>query len=239
MYVNDADWQQTVRSLMHQSQAIIFRAGLSSGLLWELAAACAVGLEKTIIWPAISQDPKLMLGRTSHRQMAYDRFRLTARKLLPTLPDRIEDAIVLYFDQFGTPRKVSPRPVRFLDGFNRPVAPTFQNARLAPALEAIWRNSNYARPWLVQAPLPRDQLSDVDRQKLLSESRKLGLWALLGLAIPIVGVVLAIWGLRCALGARGGKTRKSQLATAITVNTVTLIISIANWIAGAMLFNSP
>jgi hypothetical protein len=227
MYVKDADWQQTVRSLMLQSQAIVFRASVSSGLLWELAEACAVGLDKTIIWLAIPQDPKLLLGRTSHRQMAYDRFRLTVRKLLPTLPVRIEDAIVIYFDRYGVPHTVSPRPVRFFDGFNRLNTPRIQNARLAPALEAIWRDSNYARPLLVRAAIPRDQLTDVARQKLLSKSRRLGMTAVFGLLIPIIGVVLAIWGLCCALGARGGATRKSQLANAIAVNAVSLIMSLA------------
>lgn len=99
MYVDDKDWQERVCQLLSKASLVIFRAGGTAGLLWEIEQSVKkVPPERLIIL--------IPFGRRK-----YDEFRSRVGNLLPThLPDYLGRRVgvtpihgVLYFDSDWSP----------------------------------------------------------------------------------------------------------------------------------------
>lgn len=92
MYVDDDSWQSTVKSLIGRAQFVIFRAGETEGLRWEVQTATrSLDPEKLILFFGYEFD--------RNRQRLYARFRERVMDYFPRpLPEEIGDAFFLYFD---------------------------------------------------------------------------------------------------------------------------------------------
>jgi hypothetical protein len=71
LYLADGEWQNGVRELMGRSRLVVIRAGLTEGLLWELAEAVRL------------VPPERLLILVPRGRVGYDGFRKGASRLLP------------------------------------------------------------------------------------------------------------------------------------------------------------
>ncbi len=77
---NDTDWRTKVAKLMQKSQLIVFQAGLSDGLIWEMKQAFGLEPFKPIL-VCISREENAV----TNKQQRYESFRRTLAREFPSI----------------------------------------------------------------------------------------------------------------------------------------------------------
>lgn len=135
-YVTDEQWQQTVGELMDRARLVVFRAGDSEGLAWEIEQAG----RRLAPWRIIIIVP---FGKKK-----YDRFRPTAERALGrALPDHPGTVVpvgsvqgIVRFRDDGTPKFVTMRSSGFFrTSPAQPLAASFNGS-----LKAVFRQQGIA-----------------------------------------------------------------------------------------------
>lgn len=110
-------WQEKVEELLHDCRAVVFAAGETPGLQWELGAVVKmVAPERVLLFLPFDRGK----SNPGDRQARYDRFRLWARDELPMgLPDTIGSSFFIYFDEHWNYNLFIPPRTPFLFGFVR------------------------------------------------------------------------------------------------------------------------
>ena len=136
LYVGGADWQQKVRELMDSARLIVFRAGTTEGVRWEIREAFStLPLSRLLILVPFGEA-------------GYEAFRGHVRRdlgvALPDFPPRAYQAGSLHgaihFDSVGQPRFLTFTLKRLRRSMRRPIASVFRRA-----LEPVYRAQNV--PW--------------------------------------------------------------------------------------------
>jgi hypothetical protein len=100
VYFRNEEWKEKVQTLMSISEFVVINAGYSTGLEWEMATAAQhVKPERLLISFAFWHTLKKSDLRT-----AYEVFKMQATRILGvTLPDNIENILLIYFNHEWKP----------------------------------------------------------------------------------------------------------------------------------------
>ena len=100
MWVDDPEWQGTVRDLVARAGLIFMQIGESEGFCWELDQVVKTADPHKLILGL----PFAGKGGEKARQTQYENFRMKSLTVLPKpLVEKPADALFLYFDESWTP----------------------------------------------------------------------------------------------------------------------------------------
>lgn len=160
LYVGD-DWQQTVTGLMRKARLVILQAGLTEGLLWEVAALVKhVNPQRLVIVLRIGDDPwnkgKLLWTKKNLRR-EYQKFRAFVGPHFPkSLPTHIDRGLSLRLGGVFEPH-IFARHIGFGPDWEAQVL-SIKNAGVWTRLRILFGNNN---PKLVLAESLRPVLARI------------------------------------------------------------------------------
>jgi hypothetical protein len=101
LQVGPKDWQDEVHRLMERAQLIVFRAGMTDGLLWEFGEASKLVKSKPLLICAPIPHP----GDVTNKEQQYQRFKRALANSFPAaaaaMPFELADAQYYLFDNAG------------------------------------------------------------------------------------------------------------------------------------------